>query len=70
MEASLSRIIEEYDGELLLYDNGMIKAFICKNCAKPKMLTKCRFDVILADFKMVCFWYLQQGFVAQHQVPI
>ena len=29
MEASLSRIIGEFDGELLLYDDGMIKAFIC-----------------------------------------
>ena len=55
MEASLSRIIGEFDGELLLYNDCMIKAFICKNCVKPKMLTKCSFDVILADFKIVCF---------------
>ena len=61
VEASLSRIIDEFDGELLLYDDGMIKAFICKNCVKPKMLTKCSFDVILVDFKMVCFWYLWGG---------
>ena len=70
MEASLSRIIGEFDGELLMYDDGMIKAFICKNCVKPKMLTKCSFDVILAHFKMVSFWYLQRGFVAQYRVPI
>ena len=30
VEASLSRIIGEFDGELLLNDDGMIEPFICK----------------------------------------
>ena len=30
VEASLSRIIGEFGGELLLNDDGMIEPFICK----------------------------------------
>ena len=53
VEASLSRIIGEFGGELLLNDDDMIEPFICKIVLNKKMFTQSSFKAFL-DISRVC----------------
>ena len=68
VEASLSRIIGKFGGELLLNDDGMIEPFICKIVWNKKMFTQSSFKVFL-DISRMCGFGTYSGALLPNTGP-